>query len=323
VLFTAEELLPYRVGALLYVPALQENTAGKICAGAFPCLNSVALCLEDAITEQGVERAEEQCRRTLTLLFAHKGALPLIFVRVRGCRQAVRITETLGEAAGALTGFIFPKFSLANAEEYCEFIQTANQRRGLPLYFMPILESGEIMALDSRGRSLLSLKALLDACSRYVLNVRVGAMDFCSLYGLRKTVKQTIYDIGVVRNVLTDILTVFAGDYVVSAPVWEYFRGKKGGDEWALGLKRELELDFANGFVGKTAIHPSQLELIHRFLRPSRADCADAKNILNWGGGGFGVAKGFEGNRMNEVSVHGKWARKILMLAEVHGVSDP
>jgi citrate lyase beta subunit len=320
--YTAEELLPYQVGALLYIPAIQENAAEKICSGVFPCVDSVALCLEDAITHQGVERAEEQLCLTLSRVSAQSAAtpLPLIFIRVRDCRQAAKITKLLGEATSVLMGFIFPKFDLSNAEEYCEFIQTVNQRRDSPLYFMPILESEEIMSLASRERSLLGVKALLDACGR-VLNVRVGVMDFCRLYGLRKTVKQTIYDIGVVRNVLADVLTVFAGDYVVSAPVWEYFHSPDGGDEWARGLEKELELDFANGFVGKTAIHPSQLELIHRFLKPLRADYADARSILDWGGGDLGVAKSFKGDRMNEVSVHNRWARKILMLAEIYGVS--
>ena len=101
-LFTAEELLPYRVGALLYTPAVQDNIAEKICDNAIPSLDSVALCLEDAITEQGVRRAEEQLCKTLSRLSTHKKAtarndLPLIFVRVRGWGQATRMARSSQE----------------------------------------------------------------------------------------------------------------------------------------------------------------------------------------------------------------------------------
>jgi citrate lyase beta subunit len=148
-------------------------------------------------------------------------------------------------------------------------------------------------------------------------------MDFCNLYGLRRTVAQTVYDIGVVGGVLTDILTVFADAYIVSAPVCEYYQSKGNDDgQWARCLTAELEMDFANGFIGKTVVHPSQLPIVRRALQPLHTDYEDALQILDWHGGAWGVAKSVDGNRMNEVATHCKWARKILIMAEIYGTRE-
>lgn len=317
------EILPYKVGALMYAPALNTGIAEKLCNGAFPQLNSLALCLEDAVTSVGIREAELQLVKTLTYISDHKPAiLPLLFVRVRNCAQFKRLPGLLGDTANLLTGVIFPKFDLSNAAEYCSLVGSVNAGRNAPLLFMPILESVSVMDLSSRLRTLLGLRELLDGCKDYVLNVRVGAMDFCNLYGLRKNVSQTVYDISVLSSVLTDILTVFSNDYVVSAPVYEYFESNDERTEWINGLENELELDLANGFIGKTIVHPSQIPFVHRKLQPLHSDVDDARQILNWGGGAWGVAKSSDGNRMNEVATHGKWARKVLTLAEIYGVRE-
>lgn len=154
---------------------------------------------------------------------------------------------------------------------------------------------------------------------RHTLNIRVGGNDFCAAYGLRRNSRQTIYEIGVVNSALTDILTVFGTDYVVSAPVWEYFENDRD-DTWKQGLERELALDKLNGFMGKTAIHPSQIPIIHRAMAVSAADYEDARRILHWDQKAVGVQKSGGGDRMNEVKVHAKWAEKIMTLSKVYGV---
>jgi citrate lyase beta subunit len=318
-----DDLMPYRVGALIYTPALHVGVAEKLCAGEFAEINTLALCLEDAVTETGVREAEAQLVRTLAHVAERAtGALPLLFVRVRDCAQLAGLPGLLGDLLDLLTGVIFPKFDLTNAAEYCALIGGINATRPMPLYFMPILESKSVMRLDSRDRVLLGLRELLNGCKSYVLNIRVGAMDFCNLYGVRRSVSQSIYDIGVVRDVLADILTVFADDYVVSAPVWEYFGTNRADADWAVGLENEVRLDIANGFIGKTIVHPSQLPIVRRLMSPTRTDYEDAKAILGWRGGSWGVAKSVAGNRMNELATHRKWARKILVLSETYGVRD-
>ena len=141
------------------------------------------------------------------------------------------------------------------------------------------------------------------------------------MYGVRRTENQTIYDIGVIRDILVDILSVFSKEYVVSGPVWEYF-GSDANDAWAQGLSKELKLDRANGFIGKTAIHPSQLPIIFDSLKVRRADYDDARRILEWKSTQYAVEKSSDGTRMNEVKCHGKWAEKIVILGEIYGIKE-
>ena len=186
---------------------------------------------------------------------------------------------------------------------------------------MPILESRMIAEIGSRVRTLTVLKEVIDSMREYVLNVRVGGNDFCNLYGLRRSVRQTIYDIGVVRDILVDILNVFSVDYIVSGPVWEYFGNDPDGD-WAKGLRSELALDRLNGFVGKTVIHPSQIPLVAESLKVSRSDFDDAEHILHWEDTTLGVAKSADGSRMSEVNCLGRWADRVSALGRIYGIRE-
>ena len=155
----------------------------------------------------------------------------------------------------------------------------------------------------------------------YILNVRVGGNDFSNLYGLRRGANQNIYQIGVIRDILIDIINVFAADYVVSGPVWEYF-GTGLSEPWATGLQAELSLDCLNGFIGKTSIHPSQLPLIYESMKVKKSDYEDALSILGWDPSKLGVEKSSDGSRMNEVKCHGKWALRIATLGDIYGIRE-
>ena len=312
--------IAYKVGALLYSPAIYKDVVEKI---AKSCdVKSVAFCLEDAIAEDALLQAETTLKETLQTIKSNPYKnFPMIFIRVRSPKHLQHVHQwNLGET-DVIAGYILPKFDLSNAEEYKALFFKINENRAKPLYFMPILESGVIACKNTRYEQLYGIKAILDEVSQYVLNVRVGGNDFCNLFGLRRNVKQTIYDVGVVRDILIDILNVFAQDYVVSGPVWEYF-GKDEDGEWLKGLKKELALDRLNGFIGKTCIHPQQVSVVQESLMVSKQDYQDALAILNWSEDELGVCASADHSRMNEVKCHVNWAKKISMLGKIYGVKE-
>ena len=306
-----KEILQYKVGGLLYMPAFQSNIVQKIAKNRLPCLTSAAFCLEDSILDESLDEAEKSLQIILRELENLKN-LPLIFVRIRSPRHLEIFHEKIGSKSKILTGYILPKFDMSNAGAYIPLAKEIN----LPI--MPTLESNRVASLLTRRTELLSIKQALDEIKSIVLNVRVGVNDFCNLYGLRRNVNQTIYDIGIVRDVLIDILNVFARDFVVAGSVWNFF----SGNFWADGLKKELELDRANGFIGKTAIHPAQLPIIFDGMKVSKIDFDDANQILNWQSNSHGVIKSSDGSRMNEVKCHLTWARRIKILGELYGVIE-
>ena len=317
-MWKADELLPYRLGGLLYTPALNAGMAQKIKEQIYPRLTSVAFCLEDSIQDTALPLAEKNLLRTLDAL-TDAPERPLLFVRVRNPRHLERVHRQLGTLESLLTGYILPKFDLANCNEYAGLIETYNAGRLAPLYIMPTLESRMIALPESRDSVLLRIKEVLNCVKKWVLNIRVGGNDFCNVYGLRRSVRQNIYEISVVRDILADILRVFSTDYVVSGPVWEYF-GEDSSGLWAAGLRAELELDRLNGFIGKTAVHPIQLPVIYEGLQISREAYEDARQILGWNAEGYGVAKSAGGGRMNEVKCHTQWAMRESKLAEIYGI---
>ena len=304
-----KEILQYKVGGLLYMPAFQKNIVRKISANKLLHMNSAAFCLEDSIQDESLDEAEASLKIILRELEQLDCKLPLVFVRIRSPRHLETFHESIGSRSKILTGYILPKVDMQNVGAYIELAKQIN----LPI--MPTLESERVASLLTRRTEILSLKQALDEIKSIVLNIRVGVNDFCKLYGLRRNINQTIYDIGIVRDVLIDILNVFAADYVVAGSVWNYFSGKL----WAEGLKRELELDKANGFIGKTAIHPAQLPIIFDSMKVSQTDLDDAKILLDWKSTTHGVMKSSDGSRMNEVKCHLNWARRIKIFSEIYG----
>lgn len=315
--------LAYRVGGLLYMPAFQKNIVEKIERGSIPCLTSMAFCLEDSIRDDAVKEAEQALGNTLLELARRnipREKMPLLFLRVRSPEQMERLHGAYRGAWDILTGYILPKFDLENGKAYLHAARKIRRESQRELYLMPILESPMVADAATRLTVLGKLRQMLDEVRPLILNIRVGANDFSNLYGLRRPVHRTVYDIGVLRDILTDILNFFAGDYVVSGPVWNHF-GKEWGP-WAEGLERELEFDRLNGFIGKTAIHPSQLPLIAKSLTVPREDYEDALALLNWDHDLHGVSKSVGGGRMNELKCHENWARRTKILGELYGIRE-
>lgn len=314
-----KEYLKYCLGGLIYTPATDKKIAEKLRSKAIPNLKSLVLCLEDSITDSVLSEAEANTKKILSEL-KNEPNLPLLFIRVRTPAHLEYMADYLGDDISVLTGFVLPKFDISNLDDYFRITRKINNRSSEPKYIMPILESSLISSCHNRSANLVELKNKMRPMKDLILNIRVGGNDFCNLYGLRRNIDQNIYQIGVVRDILIDILNIFSDEYVVSGPVWEYYDNGTD-DAWKRGLEKELELDRLNGFIGKTAIHPSQIPVIAESLKPSKSDFDDAKSVLFWSEE-LGVKGSADGRRMNEVKTHRKWAKRTFILGELFGIKE-
>lgn len=327
-----KEVLQYAVGGLLYMPATHIKIADDILEGRMKNISSICLCLEDAIGDEMVKKAELCVKEVLRKLYVavHDEGfsindIPLIFIRVREPKQLTRLARLCGTRAfSMLCGFNLPKFDKGNCDAYLaefEIVLKNNLKSNKkPLYIMPIIESKNVMYRQRRMDQLIYLNDKLVLFSDYVLNIRVGATDFCSLFGIRRSIDATVYDMNVIADCLADVVNVFARNYICSGPVWEFFNSEGIEGKWSDGLKRELFLDKLNGFIGKTCIHPSQLKYVQESNIVTYEQYKDATAILGMADGLIGVKKGYNNNKMNEVKTHSAWAKKIIGLAEVYGV---
>ncbi|NEU27379.1 HpcH/HpaI aldolase/citrate lyase family protein [Paenibacillus polymyxa] len=360
-----KSILAYAIGAALYMPATRLEVAEEIKNGKHAGLTTVILDLEDAIGDQQVGQAEESLAQQLLQLLTYvrtgmmsEQQLPLLFVRVRSVEQLERLLNSLGETLALLTGFVFPKFSSDHGRAYfaliAEYNQAMHTRAGDAihrpvLYGLPILESSKIIYRETRWAELLSIKEILDEYQEYVLNVRIGATDFSSLYGLRRSPDITIYEIAVIRDCIADIINLFGrvdSDYVISGPVWEYFShrerifkpqlrvspfedafGKPGRhlrmdfiSDAVDGLIREVMMDKENGIIGKTIIHPSHIKPVQAMYVVTHEEYMDALEIVERNDGSLGVFKSAYANKMNEIKPHLNWAHRIINRSKVYGV---
>lgn len=347
--YTDKKILQYCLGATMYMPGTKDFTEA-ILTKKYPGLTSMVMCFEDACKLEDVPQAELNSIHLLDVLSEklEKGEItyadiPLLIFRVRNIEQFKHFSSMLKpQHIKVITGINFPKFNSENGEAYFSHLKELNDKFGEIIYGMPIIEDKKVAHKETRMEQLVGIKAILDRYKDLVLNVRVGATDFSSCFGARRDVDYTIYDIMPVRDILTDILNMFTrdGDYTVSGPVWEYFRINKKLKFGELpkvdlqqsllrriplvnaevdGLMRELILDKANGFVGKTIIHPSHINYVNGMLAVTKEEYEDALQILGTSGG---VIKSTSSNKMNEIGPHHLWAEKVVLRATAYGVIE-
>ncbi|MFE9423524.1 HpcH/HpaI aldolase/citrate lyase family protein [Kitasatospora sp. NPDC006697] len=313
------------LGGTLYCPATRATLAADVRRQAERGAVSLVICLEDAIADSEVPAAEANLVAQLTELALDGGPadrLPLLFVRVRAPGQIEALTRRLGPAAALLSGYVLPKFTEAVGAEYLERLAAAEEQCGRRLFGMPVLESPELAHLEHRRTELLAVAELLAKHRERVLAVRLGVTDLCAAYGLRRSPQLTAYDLALVAAVIGDVVNVFGRadgtGFTVTGPVWEYFPLHRRGPELE-GLLRELELDRANGLLGKTCVHPSQLPVVHAWSVVSHEEYSDARDILRREAGG--VLGSSYTNKMNEAGPHRVWAERTLRRAEAFGVA--
>ncbi|MFH8592514.1 HpcH/HpaI aldolase/citrate lyase family protein [Streptomyces rimosus] len=351
--FTADSppgTLAVALGATLYSPATRPKLAEDIVKQAGRGVVSMVLCLEDSISDADVVAGEENLVRQFAVLAEESGdgtGLPLLFIRVRAAAQIPDLVGRLGPAVRLLSGFVLPKFTEERGVPFLEALAGAEVDCGRRLFAMPVLESPELLHLESRGETLRGIARTVDKYRDRILALRLGVTDFCSAYGLRRAPDMTAYDVQIVASVIADVVNVLGRadgtGFTVTGPVWEYFRlhermfkpqlrqspflGRAEELRTALiehdmdGLLREIELDRANGLQGKTCIHPSHVAPVHALSVVSHEEFSDAVDILRPERGAGGVLRSAYTNKMNEIKPHRAWAERTLLRAEAFGVA--
>lgn len=344
------KLLANVLGATLYIPATRPDIIGDIVKRGAKGASSVVICLEDSIPDAALPEAEKNLHKVLMALKDRDDIdnLPLIFVRIRTAKHLNRIARQNKGLLDSLTGFVFPKFEdeTRHASSYVQELRRINKTYERPLYFMPVLESTNIVHRETRNDVLDGIKRVLDENKDLVLAVRIGATDMSSVYGIRRTSDFTVWDVHPIASAISDIVNVFGraeDGYVITGAVWEHFTTKdrifkpqlresifdsdtklrykllRSGDDTFI---REIQLDRVNGITGKTIIHPSHINIVHSLSVVTAEEYSDALDITNSGGKVGGAQASFYRNKMNEIKPHYAWALKTLLRARAFGVAQ-
>ena len=296
------KISPYALGATLYMPATRTDLLSVVLGEKIPSLRSLVICLEDAVSESDVGYALDNLQRLLITLSSgqprYKNA-PLVFIRPRNLAMATQLVEW--PLISLIDGLVLPKFTLHDLPIWQHLIAPTQ------LWVMPTLETKEVF--DAGAMSELAAALVKEDLGARVLALRIGGNDLLNCLGLRRSQTHTLYQspLGYVIGMLSGVMG--AAGFSLTAPVCELLHHPQL-------LCRELAQDMDYGLVGKTAIHPTQIPLIHCALQVSVEDQQAALLILN-----SSAPAVFQHNgAMCEPATHVRWAKRTLERAHWYGV---
>ena len=286
------------LGASLYVPATRPDLIALANRHKYPFLRSIIFCTEDSVAERDLPLALTQLEAMLRRL----EPVPLLrFIRVRS--PAILRTVLQMDGVEALTGFVLPKITRQNLDEYFDAFRPSD-----PFDVMLTLET--IDAFDPRRMSELRDLLVQERFRRRILSLRIGGNDLFHLLGMRRPRGRTVYQTPLAVTIAQLVTTFRPHNFNLTAPVFEYLNSPRV-------LEREVRHDLTQGLFGKTAIHPRQVPVIEASYAVAARDLQTAEEILAHAAPSVFRLHG----AMCEPATHRRWATLIVERAKIYGVA--
>jgi citrate lyase subunit beta / citryl-CoA lyase len=237
--------LPVR--SYLYVPG---NDARRIEKAFASEADAVILDLEDAIAPS----RKEEARKTVADMLRSKQEKP-IFVRINAPGSALAEEDIEAVVGLRLSGLRLPK---TESPEGVRRVAERLENLGCEASIQCLIES----ALG------LELAFEIARAHEKVVGMSLGEADLAADLGVRG-----------------DAGLLYARSRVVAAtrgaglpsPVQSVYTNVRDKD----GLRRSTEEGKNMGFVGRSAIHPAQIEVINEVFTPTEEEVAEAKELLS------------------------------------------
>lgn len=281
---------PISLGATLYVPATRPDVAAVVLYTRKYDLRSVVICLEDSVRALDVPQALLNLAAFLETLRAlpANAPRPTIFVRPRSPQMLAHILKL--PAIEYVDGFVIPK---ATADSMPEYMAELSHDHHM---LMPTLETREVFDPNEMRRLRDQLLVFQDR----ILAIRIGGNDLLQIMGARRSAARTSYE-GPLGPVIVNLVTTYnPWGFHLTAPVFEHF----GNLDL---LREEVERDLEHGLIAKTAIHPSQIDVIQNCYAVDPAEAAEAQSILSQSSAAVFASR----QAMCEPATHQGWANLV------------
>lgn len=249
--------------SLLFVPGDDER---KIAKGLASAADALILDLEDAVAPARKGAARELCAKTIVSAKTSKK----LFVRINGLDTGETLSDLAAIVVARPFGVVLPKCRggedvRALAHHLGEFEVksgiTPGQTRILPI-------------ATENGASMFGLGTYAEPSLPRLCGLMWGGEDLAA-------------DLGAMRNRASDglytapfrlarslcLYGAAAASVVAIDAVFTDFRDIDG-------VKKEAEEGLRDGFSGKAAIHPGQVEVINAAFTPTAADIEQARRII-------------------------------------------
>jgi citrate lyase beta subunit len=282
------------LGATLFVPSTHKNLHSILNQEKYPSLKSIVIDTEDGINKDDLNNAKEIIKN---ILVSYKKNSLLVFIRPNDPKVLEEFLDY--ENIDKIDGFVLPKFSLDNADQYLKLVKKSNH------YYMPSIEGKELFCTES-------LKTIRDKFliqKEKIILVRFGLEDMLKQLGMKRSCEYSLFDYAVCSSVIGNFLAIFkSSGFVVSGGVYPCFNDKEG-------FVKDVRRDLKEGLFSKTIIHPSQIDLVHEVYKVTKEEYKEAKMLLE-----SSEAVINTGGKMGEVKTMSPYAKETIKRAEVYGV---
>ncbi|NOQ30827.1 MAG: hypothetical protein GQ570_06860 [Helicobacteraceae bacterium] len=283
------------LGATLFTPASNKNLTSILDKKKYTYLRSVVVDFEDGLEYLEYEKYFNNFN---TILQSLKKVSLFRFIRVRNIASLKKFL--LLKNIQKIDGFILPKFSLNNCDEYLSLLKDTS------FSFMPSIETTELFDISK----LLILKDKLLPFKDKIPCIRFGLEDMLKMLSLRTTKEVNVYDMLVPSSVMSNMLSSFKPfSFEVSSGVYRFFKDDSG-------FKKDLLRSIDEGFCSKTVIHPNQVKLYEECMKVEQKNFSEAKKILNSSKVVFS-----QDSAMSETLTQSAWATNIVKRGEIYGIA--
>lgn len=282
------------LGATLFVPATHKNLSAIVIDNKYSGLRSILIDTEDGISEDDLTMALASIQNLLSIYEKKK---LLVFIRPRNIEVLAEILSF--EDIDKVDGFIFPKFSLQNAEAYFALVQNSN------FLVMPSIEEEELF----NQNSLDELKEILLKYEEKIILLRFGLEDMLRQLKMKRSCEDSIFDLSATSYVLGGFISIFKSvGFAISGGVYPCFKDEEG-------FARDVKRDLKEGLFSKTIIHPKQIEITNELYKVTKAEFEEALEMCSNDGAVFN-----QNGKMAELVTMKPYSQEIVLRAEVYGV---
>ena len=255
---------PMPLRSMLFVPGDSEK---KLAKAENVRADALILDLEDSVAAE-----RKGVARELVSSFLMQPVMALsVWVRINSLATAEAARDLECFQAGLPDGFVLPKGSPADVERLGELLIPLEEQHGVEerrVRIMPIATETPAAVLavgeyHQRERVFARLEA-----------ISWGAEDLCAALGAETNVDsdgEWLPTYQLARSLC--LLGAHAASVVAIDTIHRDFRDTQG-------LRRHASRARRDGFAGKLAIHPDQVEIINEAFRPSEQEIAYARRVI-------------------------------------------
>jgi len=241
----------------LFVPASRPELFSKALAGP---ADALSFDLEDAVQES----RKDEARRMLQAFLRDAGPRPngkIVIVRVNGLGTPHFLADLDAVVSPAVDMINVPKPESADdVRAVAAALARVEASRG----FAPRIG---VLANVESPRSV-RLAAAIAAADPRVVGLQLGLGDLFEPYGIDRSDARAVHAMQLAVRLAAAEAGVWACDTVFGAVA--------DPD----GFRREAEVARGLGFIGKSCIHPTQVPLANAVFRPTDAEIAGARRVV-------------------------------------------